>query len=50
MAPPPQPILTDAFENAQSLSHQGIPTTGPGGTESFGEHMETYGFPYYFEN
>lgn len=45
-----QPFLPDAFENPPDLSHQGIPTTGATGTEPFGEHMETFGFPYYYEN
>lgn len=50
MAPQPQPFLPDTFESPHSLPHQGIPTTGPDGAEPFGEHMETYGLPYYFEN
>lgn len=50
MASHPEPFLPDAFQSPSNLPHQGIPTTGPDGTEPFGEHMETYDFPYYFEN
>lgn len=50
MASQPQPFLPDVFQSPSNLPPQGIPTTGPDGTEPYGEQMENYGFPYYFEN
>lgn len=45
-----QPFMPDAFENPQHIPHPDIAVTGPPGTGPFGEHMENYGFPYFFEH
>lgn len=55
-----QPFVPDAFGNPhfvlqQSIPPSNIPTSGPGpgagdpGAEPFNEHIENFGYPFYFE-
>lgn len=46
----PQQPMPDAFESPSNYPNRSISTTGLDGTEPFGQHMDSYGFPYYFEN
>lgn len=45
-----QPFIPETYDELQSFPNQVIPTTAPSGAEQYGEHMGSYGFPYYFEN
>lgn len=45
----PQQLVSNAFEIPSNHASQGISTTGLDGTGLFGGHVDTYGFPYYFE-
>lgn len=42
-----QPFSPESYDELQSLLHQ-VPTTEQPTTESYGEPMGTYTFPYYF--
>lgn len=44
-----QSLMPDAFETPQHIPHPDISATGAPGTGPFGEHMENYGYPYFFE-
>ncbi|KAJ5679893.1 hypothetical protein N7462_008137 [Penicillium macrosclerotiorum] len=45
-----QPFMPESYDELQTFPHTTIPTTGQPATDPYGEHMDTYAFPYYFDN
>lgn len=45
-----QHFLPESYDELHPFPAQVIPTTAPPGAEQYGEHMDSYAFPYYFDN
>lgn len=45
-----QPFIPESYDELQSFPPQVIPTSAPPGVEHYGEHMDGYVFPYFFDN
>jgi hypothetical protein len=45
-----QPYIPESFDELQGFPTQVIPTTAPPGADQYGEHIDNYAFPYYFDN